>query len=682
MFKGSLSSVLALSAMLTSFEGSAAPKIDSDNNSGNSRSSKASSTTQPSHISVEDLALFNEITTSGPTCLNIDTISELLAEKEREINRAIHKKFTQFQVYLQGLEDGSMDVPFVLAQPDLPKSKFTEKITSQDLKDYLRGLVSKLNKTPDGYGLDRNSLKIYYKNALGSPSLLLKGDDLNKILLQLQEYTVEKEVIIMDAYHAFMGSSKDTQWNADNIEALNGLLQALKKCLPTDHASSLIELTLLKFKCYDPLLRLCTHLSKEVAEEAFEKIKILEEISISRDIIGRVEIFLQKNFDCYNELTNGGKSFPKGSWRDFQSNLSKAFRELEREKEESIINSETFSANQVESTREAVDAGRKNLKEKNRIAIEQQKAEEELNRLKKEEAEELKRLKKQKASEKAHQKLVEAIKRDIAQRQAEALSLQLQADQAKAKKSISNKIKYSQDKSREGLLMHWYFESHDNFNKRKETQQKLATLLATQQRKANAKTAKNHEINPERAQSAASSSSTSSSSSALSSSASSTSSSTAPTAVGQSRAILGSNHYKTLESLLTDKNSKMKIESVRALFEALGGYVDTTSHSACRVGMGLRHIDTGKAELLEVEYDGDETEEKVESTSSSSSTSSTSSSSTADVRMVMHATHAQGKNGRKGLRPEQILDIRKMLTEAGYTLETVISKVDATSESK
>ncbi len=47
--------------------------------------------------------------------------------------------------------------------------------------------------------------------------------------------------------------------------------------------------------------------------------------------------------------------------------------------------------------------------------------------------------------------------------------------------------------------------------------------------------------------------------------------------------------------------------------------------------------------------------------------------------MVMHGTHARGKNGRKGLRPEQILDIREMLINAGYTLETVISKADVST---
>lgn len=225
---------------------------------------------------------------------------------------------------------------------------------------------------------------------------------------------------------------------------------------------------------------------------------------------------------------------------------------------------------------------------------------------------------------KDHKKIVEAIKFEreerkkaevaAAAREAEiAAELKASRQQARARKFATNEAAYHE----------WYWASQSDHSLMKEAHALAQKRLAAEQAKADAKAAKSHEIDESKA---------SSSTSEITKEKKKVDDNDDE----QEELLLSHAHEQLLDDLFDDeqKDSGIKIETIGRLFVSLGGYIDPT-RTGCRQALAIRNRETG--------------------------------------HLITRVIHYHAKNGRKALRPEQVLEIRTMLIEAGYTPDMVIS---------
>lgn len=235
--------------------------------------------------------------------------------------------------------------------------------------------------------------------------------------------------------------------------------------------------------------------------------------------------------------------------------------------------------------------------------------------------------KKNQKADKRGKQIAAAIAFERQQREAEdAARIEQKEALAKQRAATRAQTKFSDFATNEGAYHHWYWASQTARNAKKEVCQLAQEKLATQEARKAAKASKSHDIDEDKA--AASTASTATTKSMPIDGA------VSATPEQQDVITLTRHHQDLFNDLFDDeqKDAGLQLDAVGRLFVSLGGYIDP-HRSGSRQALAIRHRETGGLHLRVIHY------------------------------------HA--KNGRKALRPEQVLDIRDMLIEAGYSPEMI-----------
>ena len=263
-------------------------------------------------------------------------------------------------------------------------------------------------------------------------------------------------------------------------------------------------------------------------------------------------------------------------------------------------------------------------------------AQKEAQRMEREKRQQQKQASNQKQKERARQQMAEAAKlsQELRKAEEERAASKEAAAQGSTQTAPTKRVK-KEYATNEGAFTAWYWESLKEFSLKKEARLEAQKRLEAEANLAQSKTLKKHDVDPAKVSSSASTSSNASSSS-------SAVSEEGKNKVEPAKIILGSNHYDQYEVFMTNKNCEYNKEQLTNVVTALGGHVVPRKAGGVTVAGYVRHIDTGE--------------------------------------VINFSIHYHPKNGIDTLRPVQVLDIQKMLIQAGYTQDRVIRKIGADYE--
>lgn len=208
-----------------------------------------------------------------------------------------------------------------------------------------------------------------------------------------------------------------------------------------------------------------------------------------------------------------------------------------------------------------------------------------------------------------------------AARLTQELHVQQQAAAARNLETLSNSLTSQRPKKQfatnEGAWTDWYMNPSQELTPTQEARRNAQEALNAQEGLALAKANKNHTADPLKAQVNLET----------------------PEIVDlpkQNFFLLGSNHYKLFQTIMTDKYCEEFLETLENLLDGMGGFIEPY-RAGSRVAIAIRHIQNPD-------------------------------------KIVRTSIHYHSKNGVNALRPAQVIKIQDMFTAAGYTLETVLKR--------